>query len=431
MMDGEIVGALLLGVFFALMVLRVPIAISLSLSSILTLILCGLAPAMFADIMEASVSSIALLSIPFFIIAGNIMDKADISGRIVRFVEAMVGHIPGGIGIVSVMVLTFWGAISGSGPATVVALGPVLIPLMVKAKYNPAFAGALVAAASGIAVIIPPSITFIVYGVVADGVSVGRQFAAGILPGVIVGSCFCVYVFIYSIRHSIRGREKCGWSKRWDAFWGCVWGIMSPVIILGGIYGGIFTPTEAAAVAAIYSLVVGVFVYKTIKGPQLLDIMINSTNGAAMILLITAGAGVMAWLVTFAGVADVVTNLLLGISSNAIVVILMIFVILLVAGFFLDGISITYLFVPLLLPTAIRLGYDPTWFGVILVIAVAIGMITPPVAANLYPAAQLANVPLHSIAKEIIGFAVTGVIAGLIMLFFPRISTFLPDLWGL
>jgi C4-dicarboxylate transporter DctM subunit len=431
MMDGQVVGVLLLGAFFALMVLRVPIAISLSLSSIITLILCGLAPAMFADIMEASVSSIALLSIPFFIIAGNIMDKADISGRIVKFVEAMVGHIPGGIGIVSVMVLTFWGAISGSGPATVVALGPVLIPLMVKAKYNPAFAGALVAAAAGIAVIIPPSITFIVYGVVAEGVSVGRQFAAGILPGVIIGGCFCIYVLLYSIRHGIKGREKCGWAERWKAFLGCVWGIMSPVIILGGIYGGIFTPTEAAAVAAIYSLVVGVFVYKTIKVPQLVDIMIGSTNGAGMILLITAGAGVMAWLVTFAGVADVVTNLLLGISSNATVIVLMIFVILLVAGFFLDGISITYLFVPLLLPAAIQLGYDPTWFGVILVIAVAIGMITPPVAANLYPAAQLASVPLHAIAKEIIGFVVTGVLAGLIMLLFPRISTFLPDLWGL
>jgi C4-dicarboxylate transporter DctM subunit len=431
MMDGKVVGLLLLGAFFALMILRVPIAISLSLSSILTLILCGLAPAMFADIMEASVSSIALLSIPFFIIAGNIMDKADISGRIVRFVESMVGHIPGGIGVVSVVVLTFWGAISGSGPATVVALGPVLIPLMVKAKYNAAFAGALVAAASGIAVIIPPSITFIVYGVVAEGVSVGRQFAAGILPGIIIGGCFCIYVFIYSIRHGIKGRAKCGWTEKGEAFIGCVWGIMSPVIILGGIYGGIFTPTEAAAVAAVYSLIVGVFIYKTIKVPQLLDIMINSTNGTGMILLITSGAGVMAWLVTFAGVADVVTNLLLGISTNGTVIVVMIFVILLIAGFFLDGISITYLFVPLLLPTALQLGYDATWFGVILVIAVAIGMIAPPVAANLYPAAQLANVPLHSIAKEIIGFAVTGVIAGFIMLFFPRISTFLPDLWGL
>jgi C4-dicarboxylate transporter DctM subunit len=302
---------------------------------------------------------------------------------------------------------------------------------MVKAHYKPAFAGALVAAAAGIAVIIPPSITFIVYGVVADGVSVGRQFAAGILPGIIMGGCFCGYVFVYSLRQGIKGKERSSWREKWKAFLGSLWGILSPVIILGGIYGGIFTPTEAAAVAAIYSLFVGVFIYKTIKGPQLLDIMINSTNGAGMILLITAGAGVMAWLVTFAGVADVVTKLLLSISTNSTVVVLMIFIILLIAGFFLDGISITYLFVPLLLPTALMLGYDATWFGVMLVISVAIGMITPPVAANLYPAAQLAGVPLHHIAKEIIGFAITGVIAGLVMLLFPKISTFLPDLWGL
>ncbi|MDR1933593.1 MAG: TRAP transporter large permease [Spirochaetales bacterium] len=431
MIDAHIVGALLLGVFFVLMILRVPIAIALSLSSILTLLLCGLAPAMFADIMEASVSSIALLSIPFFIIAGNVMDQAGISGRIVRFVEAMVGSIPGGIGIVSVVVVTFWGAISGSGPATVVALGPVLVPLMVKSHYPAAFAGALVAAASGIAVIIPPSITFIVYGVVADGVSVGRQFAAGILPGIIMGGCFCIYTFIYSLRHGIKGRGRCGWREKLTAFGGCFWGLLSPVIILGGIYGGIFTPTEAAAVAAIYSLLVGVFIYKTIKGPQLIDIMISSTNGAGMILLISAGAGVMAWLVTFAGVAEVVTSLLLSVSTNPTIVVLMIFVILLIAGFFLDGISITYLFVPLLLPTALRLGYEATWFGVILVIAVAIGMITPPVAGNLYPAAQISNVPLHTISREIVGFAVTGVAAGLVMLFFPEISVFLPNLWGL
>lgn len=430
-MSPGMVGLTLIGVFFVLMIIRIPIAISLSLATIVTMLAAGLSPAMFADIMEATVGSISLLSIPFFIIAGNIMDQSGISRRIVRFAELLIGPMPGGLGIVSVVVLVFWGAISGSGPATVVALGPVLIPLMSNAGYDKAFAAAVVAAAAGIAIIIPPSITFIVYGTVADGVSVGKLFAAGIIPGILMGLGFCVYVFIYALRHGYKGRARGTPKEIFKAFIDCFWGILSPVIILGGIYGGIFTPTEAAAIAAVYSLVVGVFIYREIKWKQLLSIFMDSGVGSTMILLITAGAGVMAWLINTQGVARAVTGLLLNISPNPSVVILMLFVVLLIAGFFLDGISITYLFVPLLLPTALQLGYDPTWFGVILVVAVAIGMITPPVASNLYPAAQLANVPLHSIAKQIIGLAVTGAIVGLILLYIPEISLFLPRAMGM
>ncbi|MET3504149.1 TRAP transporter large permease [Halalkalibacter oceani] len=430
-MSAGTIGILLLGIFFLLMILRIPIAISLSLASIITLLATGMAPAMFADIMEASVSSTALLAIPFFIIAGNIINHSGISQRIVRFVELLIGPMPGGLAIVSVIVVTFWGAISGSGPATVVALGPVLIPLMVNAGYNKAFAASIIAAAGGIAVVIPPSITFIVYGVVAEGASVGKLFAAGILPGILMGLAFCVYVFLYSVRHGYKGQVRGSRKEIFRAFWASFLGLLSPVIILGGIYGGIFTPTEAAAVAAFYSLFIGVVAYRQIKRENFMPVMVDSAVDSAMILLITAGAGVMAWLVTTTGIASAVTTLLMGISTNQYIIITVIFFILVMAGFFLDGISITYLFVPLLLPAVMQMGYDITWFGVILVVAVSIGMITPPVAANIYPAAQIAGVSLHAISKQIIGFLITGIIVGLLLLYIPQISLLIPNLLGL
>ncbi len=430
-MSGGTIGIMLVSIFFVLLILRTPISFSLSIATIITLIISGFAPEMFADIMESAVTSTTLLAIPFFIIAGNIMDKSGISKRIVSFAELLIGDIPGGLGIISVIITVFWGAISGSGPATVVALGPVLIPLMVNAGYDVAFAAAIVAAGSGIAIIIPPSITFIVYGVVVDGVSVGKLFAAGIFPGVLMGFCFCVYVFLYSMKHGYRGRKRGTLKEIWKAFLGCFWGIVSPVIILGGIYGGIFTPTEAAAVAAVYSLIIGIFAYKELKIKELPKIMADSGSSTAMILLITAGAGVMSWLITTRGVAAIVTEILLGISSSPMVIMVMIFIVLLVAGFFLDGISIVYLFCPLLIPTVQTLGYDTTWFGVIMVMAISIGMITPPVACNLYPAAQLANVPLHAISKQIIGLVICGIIATILVLFIPNIALVLPNAMGL
>jgi len=430
-MSSATTGIILISIFFVLLILRTPISFSLSLATIITLIVSGFAPEMFADIMESAVTSTMLLAIPFFIIAGNVMDKSGISKRIVHFAELLIGDIPGGLGIISVIITVFWGAISGSGPATVVALGPVLIPLMVNGGYDVAFAAAIVAAGSGIAIIIPPSITFIVFGVVVDGTSVGKLFASGILPGIIMGLCFCVYVFIYSLKHGYRGKKRGTPKEIWKAFLGCFWGILSPVIILGGIYGGIFTPTEAASVAAVYSLILGLFVYKELKIKDIPKIMADSGSNTAMILLITAGAGVMSWLITTRGVATIVTELLLGISSNPMVIVLMMFVVLLIAGFFLDGISIVYLFCPLLVPAIKALNYDLTWFGVIMIMAIAIGMITPPVACNLYPAAQIANVPLHRISKEIVGLVIAGIAATLFVIFIPQIALLIPNALGL
>lgn len=425
------IGILLLFLFFGLMFLRVPIAISLSLASIVTLFLSGLAPAMYADIMYASVSGNTLMAIPFFIIAGNIMDKSGISKRIVMLAEMCIGNIPGGLGIISIIVLVFWGAISGSGPATVVALGPVLLPMMINAGYNRAFAASVLAVGAGIAVIIPPSITFIVFGTVAAGASVGKLFSAGIIPGILMGVVYCIYVFFYSLKHGYRGRKRGTFGEILMAFKNAFWGLLSPVIILGGIYGGIFTPTESACIAAVYSLLIGVFIYKEVKLDDVLDLFCQSVSGTGMILLITAGAGVMAWLINIHGIAMLVSNGLLSVSDNPYVIILMMFVILLIAGFFLEGVSIVYLFVPLLLPVANSLGCDITWFGVMMVVAISIGMITPPVACNLYPAAMQADVSLSDMVSKIWGFVIAGACGALIIVFFPQISLWLPTIMGM
>ena len=289
------VAVVLFLVFAVLLLIGAPIAVCLGASSVLAMIVQGAGRPLdtimssLPRLVSSSTSKFVLLAIPFFILAGNIMEKAGISGKLIRLAEVGVGHLKGGLAIVCVIVSCFFAAISGSGPATVAALGLIMIPAMIKAGYKPAFAAALMGASGAIGVVIPPSITFVVYGSIADA-SIGTLFLAGVLPGLLMGLGLMVTALLVGSKSKLETLPKASGKERWDAFKDAFWGLLMPVIILGGIYGGIFTPTEAAAVSVIYGLFVGIFIYKQIRIQELYSLLLDSVSTTATVMFITAAA---------------------------------------------------------------------------------------------------------------------------------------------
>lgn len=419
----------LMATFVVMLALRVPIAISLGLAAMIVGWQWDLGITMFSYNFFAGIAKVPLLAIPFFILAGYIMEKAGIAARIVSFVEACVGNMVGGLAIATVAVATFWGAVSGSGPATVAALGLILIPAMVKNGYDKPFAAATVSVTSGLAIVIPPSIAFIVYGGIAD-VSVSALFAAGIVPGLIVAGFLMMTVYIISRKHGWRGRPRS--VPLGKAFRDAFWGLMTPVVILGGIYGGVFTPTEAAAVAIFYGLFVGIFIYRTIRSPVVLfEILGESMKATAVIMFVVTCAGLFAWVASTIGLVEKGAAILLSISGNPWVLLFLINVLLFGAGMILDAISIYYVLLPFLLPLVRHFGWDPVWFGVMMTVNLAVGQVTPPVAVNLYVGAKISDLTMEDITPPVLPLLAACIAALAVIVAFPDLTTFLPRILGL
>lgn len=414
--------------FAVLVLLNVPIGVCLAGSSLLALSRLNMSFNIVPNIFFASCSKFVLLAIPFFILGGNIMEKAGISSKLINLAQAFVGHIRGGLAIVCVAVACFFAAISGSGPATVAALGMIIIPAMVKVGYKTATAAALIATAGGIGVIIPPSISFVIYGSIT-GVSIGKLFMAGFIPGLLMGLGLVIATFLLTRNSELQKLPKASGRERWSAFKDAFWGLLMPVIILGGIYGGVFTPTEAAAVAAVYGLFVGVFVYKSITLQQFYDIVVTSVSQTAVVMFIVATANLFAWIITVEGIATAASNLVLNLAGGSVVLFLIIVnVILLIAGCVIDGTSALYILTPIFLPVAQKVGYDPLVLGVVMVMNLAIGMVTPPVGVNLYVACGLADIPFKDIVKEVWPFVFASVAVLFVVTYVPALSQFLPSL---
>lgn len=418
----------LFGLFFLLVAFNIPIAVSLGLSTLVGVVIGGFPLAMFPSIMYSSMGKFALLAIPFFILAGIIMDYAGISKRLIDFARVAVGHRKSGLISVVVIVACFFAAISGSGPATVAALGSVLIPAMVNAGYDVGMSAALLSASGAIGIIIPPSIAFIVYASIAD-VSVGKLFAGGIIPGILVGvSYLMAALWMNRNNENIIKQEKATNKEFWQALKDAIWGLLTPVIILGGIYSGIFTPTEAAGVAVIYSLIIGIFVYREIKIKDLWSLFIEAAVSSGTVMYIIGCASVFAWLLTTSHVASNMSSAILAISTNKFVLMSVINIIFLIAGCFLDANSAFYILLPIMLPIMTLLEIDPVHFGVFLTVNLAIGLITPPVGINLFVACNAAEIPVSDIIPKIIPFLVAGMIALILITYIPIITLFLPNL---
>ena len=389
--------AILFVSFFVMLLIGVPIAICLGMSSVLTILYASHFVRKFANLTLSvvatntytGISKFLLLAIPFFVLSGNIMAKAGISQRLVRFIDDCVGHRRGSLAIVCVIVACFFGAISGSGPATVAALGAVLIPAMVDSGFDISFAEALMATSSSIAIVIPPSIAFVVYASIT-GESVGDLFMAGIIPGILMGVALAVVVKWEARRKHIEpAHEKRSWAERWRSFKEAFWGLLMPVIILGGIYGGIFTPTEAAAVSVVYGIIVAVFIYRDVTLRDMIDILVDSAKTTGGIMLIVASASMFSYCCTLFGISQAAQSLLGSVSSNRFVFLLIVNIIFLIAGCFIDANSAMYIFIPIMMPVAQALGYNMVAFGIVATVNLAIGQVTPPVGVNLFVALGL------------------------------------------
>lgn len=420
--------AVLLVSFILLLLANVPIAITMGISSILALISMDMSFAMVPMNYFATTSKFVLLAIPFFILGGNIMEKAGISRKLIDFAQSLIGHVKGGLAIVVVIVSIFFAAISGSAPATVAALGLILIPAMVRVGYKNSTASALMATSGAIGLIIPPSITFVLYGSIAS-VSISKLFMAGIIPGIIMGVFLIIAAMFVTRKTELVSLPKATTKQKLVSFKDAIWALLMPIIILGSIYGGISTPTEAAAIAAVYGLFVGLFIYKTLTIKELYKVLVDSVSQTAVVMFITATASLFAWVITMEGIATAASEVLITLAGgNLIVFLLMVNIILLMAGFILDGTSSFFIFTPILLPVAIQLGYDPLAFGVVMVMNLAIGNATPPVGVCLYVACGIGDVSLKEISREAVPFIGAAIIALLLVTYIPVISQFLPNL---
>ncbi len=420
--------SLLFILLIVLFLIGVPIAVALGMASSFVFMINGdVSLVALMQRMFNSVGSFPLLAIPFFILAGKLMENGGISRRLIHLANVMFGRVTGGLGIVSIIACAFFAAISGSAAATTAAVGSLLIPAMVKKGYDKNFSTAVQAAGGTIGVMIPPSVPLVLYGVTA-GVSISSLFIAGILPGLLVVGSLLILVYVISHIKGYGGGDRFTFKDFLKAFADAILALLMPVIILGGIYGGIFTPTEAAVVAVVYGLIVGLFIYREIKFKDLVEIFSSSVLISAVIMFIIAGASVFGYYLTRARVPAELTELMLGVTTNWIVALLIINLLLLFVGTFLDTTAAIIILTPILVPIVNALGIDLVHFGIIMIFNLAIGFVTPPVGLNLFVAANIAGTKFESLVKAIIPFIIVMILDVIIISFIPSISLFLGSL---
>jgi C4-dicarboxylate transporter DctM subunit len=418
---------ILFGSFAVLAILGLPIAVVLGLSSVVALSTYTKIPLMVvAQRMFAATDSFPLMAIPFFMMAGALMETGGISRRLINLANKIVGSLPGGLALVGIVTCMFFAAISGSGPATVAAIGSILIPAMVNAGYDLGFAAAVMAAAGAIGVIIPPSIPMVTYGVVG-GVSIGSIFLGGFGAGIVVGLSLMVVTYVISKKRGYRGiQERSSLIGLLSAVKDAFWALLMPVIILGGIYGGIFTPTEAAAVAVVYGFIVGFFIYRELKIKDLPKIFVNTAVSTSVVMFIIATAQVFGWIMTSQRIPEAIAQWFISLSSSPYVILLLVNILLLIVGCFMETNAAIIILAPIFIPLMIKIGIDPILFGVIMVVNLAIGMVTPPLGVNLFVACGIGKLTLERISKAVVPFIIAMVAALMIITYIPDISMFLP-----
>jgi C4-dicarboxylate transporter DctM subunit len=422
---------LILGVtLIASLLLGVPIAFAIGLSTMVTLLIGGIPGAFLAQQSFTALDSFPLMAVPFFILAGALMETGGLSKRIINVAQHAMGNITGGFGIVTILACMLFAAISGSSPATVAAIGSIMIPAMVQRGYSKDFAAAVAGSGGGLGIIIPPSIPMIIYGVVA-GVSIGDMFLAGFVPGFFLAGLMMLLIYWISKRRGYLGTgEPFDMGRLLRAMWDAKWALFAPVLILGGIYSGVFTPTESAVIAVVYGLVIGLFVYRELHWRQIPKTLISSAMITGTVMIILGTATGFGKLVTMYQIPNMLANALLGVSENTYVVLLLIVALILFVGTFMETLSIIIILAPLFLPVLIQLGVNPIHFGILLVVGAEIGMMTPPLGVNLFVASGISGLSMERVAKAIFPFVLILTFGLLVLLFIPWMSTVIPDLFG-
>lgn len=410
-----------------LLLMGVPVAISLGTTSLLALVFHTSIPTIIiTQRLLGGVNSFLILAIPFFIWAGNVMTEGGVSEKLVNLAHRFVGRLTGGLAMVSTLAAMFFGAISGSSAATTAAVGSIMVPQMSQKGYSKDFAAATVAASGLLGLLIPPSGTAILYAVIAD-VSILELFLGVIGPGILIGFSFMLLEYILCKRNGLQNLEE-SYNPNTSGLRGSFWALMSPVIVIGGIYSGLFTPTEASAVSVLYAIVIGFVVYRSLSWKRFYEATLQTANSSAVVLFMIATASVFAWVMATQQIPQDVAKLITGISNNPKVVLLLINVFLLIVGCFLDNVAAILLVTPVLLPVIKLVGIDPVFFGIIMVVNLAIGQVTPPVGMNLFVASNISGVPLARLSRRAVPFVVVAIADLMLISYVPAIATFIPNL---
>ena len=416
-----------LAVCFAL---GMPIAFSLGAASVATLLFGSDLPlTLAAQRLFTGTDSFPLMAIPFFMLAGELMEAGGISRRLFDFAHALVGFVFGGLAMVAVVAAMFFAGISGAAAADTAAVGAVSIPAMIRKGYKKGFAAAVQAAGGSIGVIIPPSIPMIIFGVVG-GVSIGKMFMGGFIPGLLIGAGLMVTSYFLARKANYEKDDFRGYGEILHTFWSAIWALLMPVIILGGILGGIFTPTEAAVIAAIYGLIVGLFIYRELNLKDLPRILAKAAISTSTVMLLIATANIFGWILTAERVPQNVAAYLVTLSSSQHVIYGLILICLLIVGTFMETSASLIILTPVFLPVIQNLGIDPVHFGVVMVTALAIGMLTPPLGICLFISCNIAHIQLSEIIRYIIPFLIIMILLLVLITYVPELVMFIPDMFS-
>lgn len=410
--------ALLFSVFLGGLVIGIPIAFAIAIAAVTVLVKGDVNLLIIVQRMFASTDSFPLIAVPFFILAGDLLARGAMSQKLVTFAESLLGRVRGGLSVVSVVAGMFFAAISGSGAATTAAVGATLIPELKKRGYKEDSSTALIASAGCIGVVIPPSVPMVLYAVIADQ-SVTQLFKNGFLPGIMMGGILIAISLRQAYKYNYPMGTAFSWKNVWVTLKQSIWGLLMPLIILGGIFSGYFTPSEAAAVAVVYSILVSMFLYRDLTLKDIGKIMLGSAKTSAVIMIIIACSGIFGWVLANWKIPEAVAQGILSVSSNKYIILFLISVIILIAGVFMETSSAVILLTPVFLPLIRMLGINLVHFGIIFTVGISIGMITPPVAINLFVGSSITGIPIERIAKAVLPYLIGLIVMFLIYVYLP------------
>lgn len=428
MVNETIAIAMLLISFFGFIVFRMPVAYAIGVSSVITMAYLQLPLMQVVQLMVKGVFSFSLMAVPFFIIAGEIMGKGGISDKLIELSDAMVGWIRGGLAMVNIVASMFFGGISGSSAADTASLGTILIPMMEEQGYDGDFATDVTMASSVQGILIPPSHNMVIYATVAGTVSIGRLFLAGFGPGIVLGVALMIYSYYISVKRNYPKGAPFSIKNLIKSAASAVWGMFTVMIVVVGVVIGIFTATESAAIAVVWALFVSIFVYRKMNLKDFWQVLENALNTLAIVLILIATSSAFGWLLTYLKVPAIISNAILGFTTNKYLILIMMNILMLIFGTMMDMSCIILVLTPILLPIATSIGIDPVHFGVIMIVNLGIGLITPPVGSTLFIGAAISKIPIEKLAKSMLPFYLVMLIVLIVVTYIPAFVMFLPNL---
>jgi C4-dicarboxylate transporter, DctM subunit len=423
--------AIIFGLLFALMLTGMPISISLGLTVLTFLFTMTQVPIEAVALkLFTGIEKFEIMAIPFFILAGNFLTHGGVAKRMINFATAMVGHFHGGLGLAGVLACALFAAVSGSSPATVVAIGAILLPAMLKQGFPARFGAGVITTSGALGILIPPSIVMVMYSV-STNTSVGQLFMAGVVPGIMLATFLGITTWYRAKKFNYPRLEKASWKERWKTFRESIWGLFLIIVVIGGIYSGMFTPTEAAAMSAVYAFIVAVFIYKDLKIKDVPKVLLSSANMSAMLLYIITNAVLFSFLMTHENIPQQMAAWMLDTGFGVIAFLLVVNILLLMAGNFMEPSSIVLIMAPLLFPIAMQLGINPVHFGIIMVVNMEVGMCHPPVGLNLYVASGITKMGITELTIAVWPWLLTMLVFLVMVTYIPAISLAFPRFLGM